>query len=46
MGHRGAVVHRDLGRGGELALQCADDEKPHDSLLFLSFAPLSSALMP
>ena len=35
VGHGGAVVHRDLGGGRELALQCANDEKPHDSLLFV-----------
>ena len=35
VGHRGAVVHRDLGRGRELALQGANDEKPHDDLLFV-----------
>jgi hypothetical protein len=33
MGDGRAIVHRDLGGGGELALQCADDEKPHDLLL-------------
>jgi hypothetical protein len=33
VGHGGAVLHRDLGGGGELALQCANDEKPHVSLL-------------
>ena len=29
-----AAVHRDLGRGGELALERADDEKSHGSLLY------------
>jgi len=33
--HRSAVVHRDLGGRGELALQCANDEKPHHNLLFV-----------
>src|SRR5579872_2082373 len=33
MSHRRAVFHCDLGRGGQLALQAADDEKPHDLLL-------------
>ena len=33
VGHRSAVVHRDLGGGRELALQCANDEKPHVYLL-------------
>ncbi len=35
MGHGGAIVHRYLGGGRELALQCANDEKPHGSLLFV-----------
>src|SRR5579859_7018373 len=34
MGDGGAIVHRDLGGCGELALQGANDEKPHVSLLF------------
>ena len=29
VGDGGAVVHRDLGRGGELALERADDQKSH-----------------
>ena len=29
VGDGGAAVHRDLGRGGELALERADDEKSH-----------------
>ena len=33
MGHGGAIVHGDLGGGRELALQCANDEKPHGVLL-------------
>jgi hypothetical protein len=33
VGHGSAVRHRDLGGGRELALQGANDEKPHDSLL-------------
>ena len=33
MGHGSAVVHGDFGGGGELALQCANDEKPHGDLL-------------
>ncbi len=32
MGHGRAVVHRDPGGRGELALQGADDEKPHVNL--------------
>ena len=35
MGHGGAIVHRDLGGRRKLALQCANDEKPHDNLLFV-----------
>ena len=35
MGHGRAVLHGDLGGGGELALQGADDEKPHVNLLFV-----------
>ena len=35
VGDGGAAVHRDLGRGGELALERADDQKSHGSLLFL-----------
>ena len=33
VGDLGAAVHRDLGRGGELALERADDQKSHGSLL-------------
>ena len=33
--HGRAVVHRDLGGGRKLALQCANDEKPHGNLLFV-----------
>ena len=33
VGHGGAVIHRDLGGGRELALQCANDKKPHVYLL-------------
>ena len=29
MGHRRALVHRDLGRGGELAIEGANDQEPH-----------------
>ena len=39
VGHGGAVVHGDLGGGRELALQGADDEKPHDCLLFVWSRP-------
>jgi hypothetical protein len=35
MSHGRAIVHRDLGRCGELALQGANDEKPHVNLLFV-----------
>ena len=35
VGDGGAVVHGDLGGGRELALQCANDEKPHVVLLFV-----------
>ena len=35
MGDGSAIVHGDLGGGRELALQCANDEKPHDNLLFV-----------
>ncbi len=34
MGHGGAVLHGDLGGGRKLALQCANDEKPHVLLLY------------
>ena len=37
VGDGGAAVHRDLGRGGELALERADDEKSHGSLPLVSF---------
>jgi hypothetical protein len=30
VGDAGAAVHRDLGRGGELALEGANDQKAHD----------------
>jgi hypothetical protein len=33
MGDGGAIVHGYLGGGRKLALQCANDEKPHDLLL-------------
>ena len=29
MHDRGAPIHRDLGRGGELAVERADDQEPH-----------------
>ena len=35
VGDGGAAVHRDLGRGGELALERADDQEAHGSLLLL-----------
>jgi len=35
MGDGSAIVHGDLGGGRELALQGANDEKPHDVLLFV-----------
>ncbi len=35
VGHGSAIVHGDLGGCRELALQCANDEKPHFSLLFV-----------
>jgi hypothetical protein len=35
MGDGSAIVHRDLGGGRKLALQGANDEKPHDILLFV-----------
>ncbi len=40
MGHGSAVVHGDLGGCRKLALQCANDEKPHDNLLFVCSRPL------
>jgi hypothetical protein len=40
MGHGSAVVHGDLGGGRKLAFQCANDEKPHDNLLFVCSRPL------
>ncbi len=40
MGDGSAVVHGDLGGGRELALQCANDEKPHGNLLFVCSRPL------
>jgi hypothetical protein len=40
MGNGSAVVHRDLGGRRELALQCANDEKPHGNLLFVCSRPL------
>ena len=30
VGDERALVHRDLGRGGELAIECADDQKAHE----------------
>ena len=35
VGDRCAIIHRDLGGGRELALQGADDEKPHECLLLV-----------
>jgi hypothetical protein len=35
MGHGGAIVHGDLGGGRKLALQGANDKKPHGVLLFV-----------
>jgi hypothetical protein len=29
VGHRGALVHRQLGGSGELAAESANDQKPH-----------------
>ena len=39
-----AVVHCDLGGGRKLALQCANDEKPHGSLLFVCSSRSSGAV--
>ena len=49
VGDRGALIHRDLGRGGELAVERADDQEPH-GLFLLPGWPLAritsrSALM-
>ena len=33
VGDGGAAIHRDLGRGGKLALERANDQKSHGSLL-------------
>ena len=35
VGDAGALVHRDLGRGGELALEGADDQEAHGQVPFL-----------
>ena len=32
----GALLHCQLGRGRQLAVQCADDQKPHDSYSFFA----------
>ncbi len=40
MGDGSAIVHGDLGGCRKLALQCANDEKPHDILLFVCSRPL------
>ena len=45
VGDVGALVHRDLGRGGELALERADDQKSHGSFLLTRRLSSSSALM-
>ena len=42
VGHRSPVVHRDLGGGRELALQCANDEKPHFLSPVRLFAPFAA----
>ena len=42
VGHRCPVFHRDLGRGRELALQCANDEKPHFLSPVRLFAPFAA----
>jgi hypothetical protein len=42
MRHGRAVVHRDLGGRGELALQAANDEKPHVCLLSVCARPSSA----
>ena len=34
VGDRRALVHRELGRGGELAVESANDQKPHGLFLF------------
>ncbi len=41
----GAVVHGDLGGGGQLTLECPDDEKPHGLLLLLWSAPFGAGLL-
>jgi hypothetical protein len=42
VGHRCSVFHRDLGGGRELALQCANDEKPHFLSPVRLFAPFAA----
>ncbi len=39
MGNGSAIVHGDLGGCRKLALQCANDEKPHGNLLFVCSRP-------
>ena len=39
MGHGSAIVHGDLGGCRKLALQCANDEKPHGNLLSVCSRP-------
>jgi hypothetical protein len=34
-----ALVHRDLGRGGELAIERANDEEPHVFVPYSLMAP-------
>jgi hypothetical protein len=46
VGDRGAVVHRDLGGGRKLALQCANDEKPHFLSPVRLFAPFAARVSP
>ena len=38
VGDAGAAIHRDLGRGGELALQGPDDQETHGSILSVRVA--------
>ncbi len=39
VGHGRAAIHRDPGCYGKLALECADDEKPHGFVLRFSGQP-------
>jgi hypothetical protein len=46
MNHGGAVIHGDLGGGGELALEGTNDEKPHGDLLLYPGRALEAPFIP